>query len=136
MRRNDRAVNDLDMIKNLVSKCQVVRIAMCKDNVPYLVPLNYGYEFNEDELILYCHCANEGKKIDILSENLEITSLFSFNHKFFLGQNPDSPQRSGKRPCFPALLRCAGGSPGRGDGRSSTAPQGIFPAPPGSPGIH
>ena len=65
MRRNDRTVNDLDMIKNLVSKCQVVRIAMCKDNVPYLVPLNYGYEFNEDELILYCHCADVGKKIDI-----------------------------------------------------------------------
>ena len=53
MRRNDRAVNDLDMIKNLVSKCQFVRIAMSKDNVPYLVPLKYGYEFNEDELIHY-----------------------------------------------------------------------------------
>lgn len=69
MRRKDRAIKDLDTIKEMISKCQVVRIAMCKDNVPYLVPLNYGYEFNDGELILYCHCANKGKKLDILDEN-------------------------------------------------------------------
>ena len=88
MRRNDRAVNDLDMIKNLVSKCQVVRIAMCKDNVPYLVPLNYGYEFNEDELILYCHCADEGKKIDILSENPNVFIEIDNEHNIIEGNIP------------------------------------------------
>ena len=69
MRRKDRAIKDLDTIKEMISKCQVVRIAMCKDNVTYLVPLNYGYEFKNEELILYCHCANKGKKLDILDEN-------------------------------------------------------------------
>ena len=69
MRRNDKAVKDIDAIKNIISKCQVVRVAMCKDDVPYLVPLNYGYEFKDGELILYCHCTNKGKKLDILDEN-------------------------------------------------------------------
>ena len=69
MRRNDKAVKDIDVIKNIISKCQVVRVAMCKDDVPYLVPLNYGYEFKDGELILYCHCTNKGKKLDILDEN-------------------------------------------------------------------
>lgn len=69
MRRNDKAVKDIDTIKNIISKCQVVRVAMCKDDVPYLVPLNYGYEFKDGELILYCHCTNKGKKLDILDEN-------------------------------------------------------------------
>lgn len=69
MRRNDRVLNDINSIEQIVSKCQVVRVAMCKDNIPYLVPLNYGYEFKNGELILYCHCANIGKKIDILEEN-------------------------------------------------------------------
>lgn len=69
MRRNDKAVKDIDAIKNIISKCQVVRVAMCNDDVPYLVPLNYGYEFKDGELILYCHCSNKGKKLDILDEN-------------------------------------------------------------------
>lgn len=69
MRKNDKAVKDIDAIKNIISKCQVVRVAMCKDDVPYLVPLNYGYEFKDGELILYCHCTNKGKKLDILDEN-------------------------------------------------------------------
>ena len=69
MRRNDLAVSDINSIQEVISKCQVVRVAMCKDNVPYLVPLNYGYEFNDGELILYCHCSNKGKKLDFLANN-------------------------------------------------------------------
>lgn len=69
MRRNDRAINDMELIREILSKCQVVRVAMCKDNLPYLVPLNYGYEFKNEDLILYCHCANKGKKLDFLDNN-------------------------------------------------------------------
>ena len=69
MRRNDKNIKDIDLIKEIISKCQVVEVAMCKDNAPYLVPLNYGYEFNGEKLVLYCHCANKGKKLDILDEN-------------------------------------------------------------------
>lgn len=69
MRRKDRAIKDINEIEDIISKCQVVRVSMCKDNIPYVVPLNYGYEFKGDQLILYCHCANKGKKLDILDEN-------------------------------------------------------------------
>lgn len=70
LRRKDRTIKDINTIKEIVSKCQVVRVAMCKDNVPYLVPLNYGYEFSDKgELILYCNCSTIGKKLDILEEN-------------------------------------------------------------------
>lgn len=73
LRRKDRTIKDVNTIKTIVSKCQVVRVAMCKDNVPYLVPLNYGYVFKDGgELILYCHCSTSGKKLDILEENQNV----------------------------------------------------------------
>ena len=71
MRRKDREVKDLNTIKEIISKCEVVRLAMCEDNIPYIVPLNYGYEFDGNNLVLYCHCANSGKKLDINCENIK-----------------------------------------------------------------
>ncbi len=52
----------------------VIRIGMCIDNKPYIVPLNFGY----DGKSFFIHCAKQGKKIDILKQNpnvwFEITS--------------------------------------------------------------
>ena len=42
-------------------------IALCKDNEPYLVSLNYG--FDEAAMCFYVHCANEGRKLDFLRAN-------------------------------------------------------------------
>lgn len=89
LRRNDRAVKDVDIIKEIVSNCQVVRVAMCEDNIPYLVPLNYGYEFNDGELILYCHCSNKGKKLDILDKNPNV----------FIEIDNEKDVIEGKTPC-------------------------------------
>ena len=88
MKKNDKSVKDMDEIKNIVSQCQVVKVAMCEDNTPYLVPLNYGYEFNEDELILYCHCSNEGKKLDILDKNPNVFIEIDNEHNIIEGNTP------------------------------------------------
>jgi nitroimidazol reductase NimA-like FMN-containing flavoprotein (pyridoxamine 5'-phosphate oxidase superfamily) len=33
---------------------------------PYIVPLSFGYELNNNQLVLYFHSAFEGRKIEIL----------------------------------------------------------------------
>ena len=88
LRRDDRAIKDMDVIKDIISKCQVVRVAMCQDNTPYVVPLNYGYEFNSNELILYCHCANEGKKLDILDKNPNVFIEIDSDHNLIDADTP------------------------------------------------
>jgi nitroimidazol reductase NimA-like FMN-containing flavoprotein (pyridoxamine 5'-phosphate oxidase superfamily) len=35
---------------------------------PYIVPLFFGYKWDE-KLVLYFHCAKEGKKLDCLAKN-------------------------------------------------------------------
>lgn len=45
MRRKDREITDICAILELVSECKVCRLAMTDGGVPYIVPLNYGYEY-------------------------------------------------------------------------------------------
>lgn len=65
MRRNDKEITGADKLEEILNKAQICRIAICRNSVPYIVPMNFGYKSG----ILYFHSANEGKKIEILREN-------------------------------------------------------------------
>ncbi|MDR0665338.1 MAG: pyridoxamine 5'-phosphate oxidase family protein [Helicobacteraceae bacterium] len=69
MRRKDREVKDFAQIMEILSKCEVMRVAMIDKNEPYIVALNFGFETNGERLTLYFHGASEGRKIAVLSEN-------------------------------------------------------------------
>jgi len=47
----------------------VCRLALCEGNRPYIVPLNFGYTYQDSVLRLYFHSALEGKKLDIIRQN-------------------------------------------------------------------
>lgn len=57
-----RQVTDRKSIQNLVEEAQVVRIALNGEDYPYVVPVNYGYEWENDQLTLFVHGATEGKR--------------------------------------------------------------------------
>ena len=57
MRRKDREITDICAILELVSECKVCRLAMTDGGVPYIVPLNYGYEYADGALTFYFHIA-------------------------------------------------------------------------------
>ncbi len=69
MRRKDREITGIDEKLEIIAKCKVCRIGLSENNYPYIVPINYGYSFNDRKLALYFHCAPEGKKIDIIKKN-------------------------------------------------------------------
>lgn len=66
MRRKDRKTDDIKTIRSILDMCKTASIAMIDNDVPYVVPLSYGYDMEENTLILYFHCAKEGRKTDIL----------------------------------------------------------------------
>ena len=72
MRRKDREVTDIHEIFKMIDNCPVIHIAMTDNGKPYVVALNFGYERQGDDLILYFHSAYEGRKIDILKKNPEV----------------------------------------------------------------
>lgn len=69
MRRKDREVTDRNEITEILDACKTACIAMLDGDMPYVVPLSYGYEFNGDRLILYFHSAKEGRKLEILKRS-------------------------------------------------------------------
>ena len=78
MRRKDREVTQKEELIEILDSCKTACIAMIDGDIPYNVPLNYGYEFKGDDLILFFHCAKEGRKIKkIKNSNRVCFALFS-----------------------------------------------------------
>jgi len=69
MRRKDKEITDINEKISIIKKCKVCRIGLSEDNMPYIIPLNYGYSFENNKLTLFFHSAAEGKKIDIIQNN-------------------------------------------------------------------
>jgi nitroimidazol reductase NimA-like FMN-containing flavoprotein (pyridoxamine 5'-phosphate oxidase superfamily) len=45
------------------------RLGLSDGGAPYIVPLNFGYTYENNTLCLYFHSANDGRKLDILKKN-------------------------------------------------------------------
>lgn len=69
MRRSDREVTGKEEIETILSECKVCRIAMQDVNGLYIIPLNYGYIYEEGRLTLYFHSALKGRKISAMEQN-------------------------------------------------------------------
>jgi len=68
MRRSEKEIKDKEILKSLLGKAKICRIALSEDNKPYIIPMNFG--FKDD--CLYLHSANKGRKIEILRKNNHI----------------------------------------------------------------
>lgn len=69
MRRKDRQINDREQMETIIANCQVCHLALAtREGHPYALALNFGYAPGNPP-VLYFHCANEGKKIDLIRQN-------------------------------------------------------------------
>ena len=65
MRRRDREVTDSGEITEIMSRCEVLRLALTTPTVPYILPVNFGME--PDGMTLYIHGAREGTKYGLIA---------------------------------------------------------------------
>ena len=68
-------------INRLFMNARWCRIAMIDNAQAYIVPMNFGYDFQGETLSLYFHCANEGRKIDILRVSKDVCFEMDCAHK-------------------------------------------------------
>ncbi len=80
MRRKEREIKDLQVIEEIISRCDVCRIGLSDKGMPYIVPLNFGY-MKGDPSCFYFHCATGGKKIDIIKHNNNVCFELDTDHK-------------------------------------------------------
>jgi nitroimidazol reductase NimA-like FMN-containing flavoprotein (pyridoxamine 5'-phosphate oxidase superfamily) len=69
MRRRDREVYGTDEIFDILNRCDTLRIGISGDKYPYVVPVSFGAELDNGEIVIYFHCAKEGMKLDLINEN-------------------------------------------------------------------
>ncbi len=72
MRRSDRLVTDRDTIEMFLDEAKVIHLGLEDDGEIYVVPLNYGWEWKGETLMLYCHSAREGRKIDLIGKGAKV----------------------------------------------------------------
>jgi nitroimidazol reductase NimA-like FMN-containing flavoprotein (pyridoxamine 5'-phosphate oxidase superfamily) len=89
MRRKDREVSEREALLEILASNTVCRLGLAVDNRPYIVPLNFGYTWGGDEpLRLYFHCAREGLKLDMLTQNNLACFEMDSEHKLLPGREP------------------------------------------------
>lgn len=85
MRKKDREIKDIKVIEEIISRCNVCRIALSDNDMPYIVPLNFGYQKGSPSCF-YFHSAAEGKKIDIIARNNNVFFELDTDHKLTGGK--------------------------------------------------
>ena len=88
MRRSAREVSEMESIAAVLEAADVCRIGLYADDEVYIVPLSFGYELGGDgSLTLYFHCADEGRKLDMMALNPEVCFEMDTGHDFVPGEN-------------------------------------------------
>jgi len=84
MRRKDKEIKDRKEIESIIKRATVCRIGLSENNLPYIVPMNYGYVNNR----LYLHAATQGKKIDIIRRNNRVCFELDIDHELVKSATP------------------------------------------------
>lgn len=71
-------------MEDILQRAVVCRLAVCDGNLPYVVPLNFGYETGH----LYFHSAPEGRKIEALKANPNVCFEVDIDQEIVLGEHP------------------------------------------------
>jgi nitroimidazol reductase NimA-like FMN-containing flavoprotein (pyridoxamine 5'-phosphate oxidase superfamily) len=87
MRRMDKEIPDRRQLDEIIRGSLVCRLALAKDNVPYVVPMSFGY----DGAALYLHTAPEGRKIEFWEANPQV--CFEFERNVELRRDPQTACR-------------------------------------------
>lgn len=69
----------------ILNSCDCCRIGCWDGKNVYIVPLNFGYEVNNETLILYFHSAKEGRKIDLIKQHQTIGFEMDTRHELVEG---------------------------------------------------
>ncbi len=92
MRRKDKKTNDIKEIENILTESEIGIVGMVVDDFAYIVPVNFLYY----QKAVYFHSANEGKKIQALKKNKNVSFLTYIEGDVITSEDPCNASRSFK----------------------------------------
>ena len=85
MRRRDREITDKIAIEEFIAKEQILRIAFYDEGDIYIVPVNYGYLYDE-KYLFYFHGAKAGRKYELAKKNPMVGFEIDGNYMLLEGE--------------------------------------------------
>lgn len=82
MIRTDREVTERADQLAIMEDCDVCRVALNGDDgYPYIIPLNFGVDVEDDQVYLYFHSARRGQKLDLIAQDARATFEMDCDHE-------------------------------------------------------
>ena len=81
LRKADREIKSRDEIIEIMKRCDVCRLVFNNGEYPYIIPLNFGLEVDNEKIILYFHSALEGTKVEIMKREMKATFEMDTKHE-------------------------------------------------------
>ncbi len=72
LRRKEKEIEERSAVEAVIAAARFCRLAMSDGDMPYIVPLCFGYRSNT----LYFHSAVRGRKVDMLRKNPRVCVQF------------------------------------------------------------
>lgn len=88
MHRKDREIINYDKMLQILHQCDCCRLGLIDDIATYIVPLNFGYEEEDTNLVLYFHGANVGKKLGLIEKESHVGFEMDRKHELIEGDIP------------------------------------------------
>ena len=86
MRRADREVTERKDILEIMSNCDALHLALMDGEFPYVIPMNFGFEDDGEQLVIYLHGAKEGKKLELIAADPHVAFSMSHAHELIPGK--------------------------------------------------
>lgn len=83
MRRHDREISDFSEIRELVDRCDTLRLGFCDGDTPYVVPLSFGFETADGAFVFYVHGARDGRRHELAKTAKSVCVELDVCHRFF-----------------------------------------------------
>lgn len=85
MRRAEREVTDLNALAGILGRADYGVLSFLDGGTPALVPVSFGFRFEDGRFIFYFHSATEGHKIDCLKEDARVSFCAVGENRIELG---------------------------------------------------
>ncbi len=83
MRKKENEITKKSIIETVIQKAAVCRLGLSDGNMPYVVPVCFGYRNN----VLFIHSALRGMKIDIIRRNKNVCFEVDINTEIVKAEN-------------------------------------------------
>ena len=88
MTKREFAIEEEGRIRTILDTAKVLHLGLAVDNEPYVVPMNYGYTWEDGKPTLYLHSAVMGKKLDMIRTNPNVFFELDCDRAPFAGEKP------------------------------------------------